>query len=174
MHAHTSGFRAFSLSDILESADDIDQVFNRVARYGGRVSKPPTNAGWGYNLTSPIPAAICGRSRRQAPAARPQCVGNEQRARDHPAGGFDHHRRSAYEAGQGFVDASLRFALCTSRRTVRTERRHDADRHDTIGPAHRPFATVRCPAPSLRRRARGDPRDRSCIRAGAASHHVRQ
>ena len=49
MHAHTSGFRAFSLSDILESADDIDQVFNRVARYGGRVSKPPTNAGWGYS-----------------------------------------------------------------------------------------------------------------------------
>jgi predicted enzyme related to lactoylglutathione lyase len=49
VHAHTSGFRAFTLSYILESAHDVDQVLNRVACYGGRVSKPPKNAVWGYS-----------------------------------------------------------------------------------------------------------------------------
>jgi uncharacterized protein len=45
----TSGFRAFTLSYILDSADDVDQILNRLERHGGRVSKPPKNAVWGYS-----------------------------------------------------------------------------------------------------------------------------
>ena len=45
----TSGFRAFTLSYILESADDVDPILNRSERHGGRVSKPPKNALWGYS-----------------------------------------------------------------------------------------------------------------------------
>jgi catechol 2,3-dioxygenase-like lactoylglutathione lyase family enzyme len=45
----SSGFRAFTLSYIVESADAVDQILGRVARYGGRVSKPPKNAMWGYS-----------------------------------------------------------------------------------------------------------------------------
>jgi uncharacterized protein len=48
VRAHTSGFRAFTLSYILESAEDVDHILNRLERHGGRVSKPPRNAGWGY------------------------------------------------------------------------------------------------------------------------------
>jgi uncharacterized protein len=47
--AATSGFRAFTLSYILESADDVDQILNRLEHHGGRVSKPPKNAAWGYS-----------------------------------------------------------------------------------------------------------------------------
>ncbi|MGN6167454.1 MAG: VOC family protein [Solirubrobacteraceae bacterium] len=47
--AQTSGFRAFTLSYILGSADDVDQILNRLERHGGRVSKPPKNAVWGYS-----------------------------------------------------------------------------------------------------------------------------
>jgi predicted enzyme related to lactoylglutathione lyase len=49
VRAHTSGFRAFTLSYILESADEVDQVLDRLERHGGRVSKPPKNAAWGYS-----------------------------------------------------------------------------------------------------------------------------
>jgi uncharacterized protein len=49
VRGHTSGFRAFTLSYILESADDVDQILNRLERHGGRVSKPPKNAVWGYS-----------------------------------------------------------------------------------------------------------------------------
>jgi catechol 2,3-dioxygenase-like lactoylglutathione lyase family enzyme len=49
VHAHTSGFRAFTLSYIVESADDVDRILTRVERHGGRVSKPPKNAVWGYS-----------------------------------------------------------------------------------------------------------------------------
>lgn len=47
--AASSGFRAFTLSYILESADDVDAVLARVERHGGRVSKPPKSAFWGYS-----------------------------------------------------------------------------------------------------------------------------
>jgi predicted enzyme related to lactoylglutathione lyase len=47
--AATNGFRAFTLSYILESAEDVDQILNRLERHGGRVSKPPKNAVWGYS-----------------------------------------------------------------------------------------------------------------------------
>jgi catechol 2,3-dioxygenase-like lactoylglutathione lyase family enzyme len=49
VHAHTSGFRAFTLSYILESAEDVDRILGRAQRHGGRVSKPPKNAVWGYS-----------------------------------------------------------------------------------------------------------------------------
>jgi uncharacterized protein len=49
MRADTTGFRAFTLSYILESADDVDQTLDRLVRHGGRVSKPPKNALWGYS-----------------------------------------------------------------------------------------------------------------------------
>jgi catechol 2,3-dioxygenase-like lactoylglutathione lyase family enzyme len=45
----TSGFRAFTLSFIVESADDVDQVLARAQANGGRVSKTPKNALWGYS-----------------------------------------------------------------------------------------------------------------------------
>jgi uncharacterized protein len=45
----SSGFRAFTLSYILESADAVDAVLARVDRHGGRVSKPPKSAVWGYS-----------------------------------------------------------------------------------------------------------------------------
>ena len=49
------GFRAFTLSYILESADAVDAVLARAERHGGRVSKPPKNAFWGYSayITDP-------------------------------------------------------------------------------------------------------------------------
>lgn len=47
--AHTNGFRAFTLSYILESAEGVDQILNRLEHHGGQVSKPPKNAAWGYS-----------------------------------------------------------------------------------------------------------------------------
>jgi catechol 2,3-dioxygenase-like lactoylglutathione lyase family enzyme len=49
VEASSSGFRAFTLSYILDSAVDVDAVLERVERHGGRVSKPPKNAFWGYS-----------------------------------------------------------------------------------------------------------------------------
>jgi catechol 2,3-dioxygenase-like lactoylglutathione lyase family enzyme len=45
----SSGFRGFTLSYILESADAVDAVLARVQRHGGRISKPPKSAFWGYS-----------------------------------------------------------------------------------------------------------------------------
>jgi catechol 2,3-dioxygenase-like lactoylglutathione lyase family enzyme len=47
--ADTSGFRAFTLSCIVESAEAVDEILDRSARFGARVSKPPKNAVWGYS-----------------------------------------------------------------------------------------------------------------------------
>jgi uncharacterized protein len=49
VEAHSSGFRAFTLSYIVESADAVDDVLARAERHGGRISKPPKNALWGYS-----------------------------------------------------------------------------------------------------------------------------
>jgi uncharacterized protein len=46
--ATTAGFRAFTLSYIVESADQVDAVLARAERHGGRISKPPKGAFWGY------------------------------------------------------------------------------------------------------------------------------
>jgi uncharacterized protein len=48
VEATSSGFRAFTLSYILESADAVDEVLARAERHGGRISKPPKSAFWGY------------------------------------------------------------------------------------------------------------------------------
>ena len=49
VEATSSGFRAFTLSYILESADAVDAVLARAEQNGGRISKPPKNAVWGYS-----------------------------------------------------------------------------------------------------------------------------
>jgi catechol 2,3-dioxygenase-like lactoylglutathione lyase family enzyme len=45
----THGFRAFTLSYIVEAADDGDLVLAHTEQHGGRVSKPPKSALWGYS-----------------------------------------------------------------------------------------------------------------------------
>jgi hypothetical protein len=49
VEAHSSGFRAFTLSYILDSADGVDQILASAEHHGGKVSKPPKNALWGYS-----------------------------------------------------------------------------------------------------------------------------
>ncbi|HEY3727415.1 MAG TPA: VOC family protein [Solirubrobacteraceae bacterium] len=51
----TNGFRGFTLSYIVDSADDVDDVLARAAGHGAEISKPPRNAMWGYSayLTDP-------------------------------------------------------------------------------------------------------------------------
>src|SRR5437763_12584460 len=49
VEAQSSGFRAFTLSYILESAEQVDEVLARAEHHGGTVSKPPKNALWGYS-----------------------------------------------------------------------------------------------------------------------------
>ena len=52
----TTGFRAFTLSYILGSADEVDQILARSERRGGRVTKPLKNAVWGYSAYVTDPA----------------------------------------------------------------------------------------------------------------------
>jgi catechol 2,3-dioxygenase-like lactoylglutathione lyase family enzyme len=47
--ARSSGFRGFTLSYILGSAEDVDRILTCAERHGGQVSKPPKNAVWGYS-----------------------------------------------------------------------------------------------------------------------------
>jgi catechol 2,3-dioxygenase-like lactoylglutathione lyase family enzyme len=49
VEADSSGFRAFTLSYIVDSADVVDQVLASAERHGGKVSKAPKNALWGYS-----------------------------------------------------------------------------------------------------------------------------
>ncbi len=56
VQATSSGFRAFTLSYILESADAVDEVLTRAKLHGGRVSKPPKSAFWGYSAYITDPA----------------------------------------------------------------------------------------------------------------------
>jgi hypothetical protein len=53
--SQSNGFRGFTLSYIVDSADGVDGVLARAARHGGAVSKPPRNAVWGYSayITDP-------------------------------------------------------------------------------------------------------------------------
>jgi catechol 2,3-dioxygenase-like lactoylglutathione lyase family enzyme len=46
---HGSGFRAFTLSYIVDSADAVDALLQRATRNGGTISKPSKNAAWGYS-----------------------------------------------------------------------------------------------------------------------------
>src|SRR4051812_45692179 len=45
----TEGFRGFTLSYILDSADAVDEILARAERHEGVVSKAPKNAVWGYS-----------------------------------------------------------------------------------------------------------------------------
>jgi uncharacterized protein len=45
----TTGFRGFTLSCILDSANGVDEVLVRAELHGGVISKPPKNALWGYS-----------------------------------------------------------------------------------------------------------------------------
>lgn len=52
----SEGFRGFTLSYIVESADAVDAVLDRAQRAGGVISKRPRNAMWGYSayITDPM------------------------------------------------------------------------------------------------------------------------
>lgn len=45
----SSGFRAFTLSYILDSADAVDAAIERATQNGGAITKEPKNAVWGYS-----------------------------------------------------------------------------------------------------------------------------
>jgi catechol 2,3-dioxygenase-like lactoylglutathione lyase family enzyme len=47
--SRTAGFRGFTLSYILESADGVDDLLARAEQFGGVISKAPKNALWGYS-----------------------------------------------------------------------------------------------------------------------------
>ena len=67
----TTGFRAFTLSYILGSADEVDQILARSERRGGRVTKPPKNAVWGYSAyVTDRPVSVEDRVVEAPPAAR--------------------------------------------------------------------------------------------------------
>lgn len=76
----SSGFRAFTLSYILESADEVDQVLVGVQRHGGRVSKAPKSALWGYSAYVTDPSGylwkIASPKRRPPLGGKDSPVGN--------------------------------------------------------------------------------------------------
>jgi predicted enzyme related to lactoylglutathione lyase len=79
VHPHTTGFRAFTLSYILEASEDVDQVLNRLERHGGRVSKPPKNAVWGYSAYVTDPSGYLWKiasSKRRPLLGRKESVTN--------------------------------------------------------------------------------------------------
>jgi len=51
-----SGFRGFTLSYILDTAEAVDDVLARLERHGGTISKPPKGAVWGYSAYVTDPA----------------------------------------------------------------------------------------------------------------------
>ena len=83
VHTASSGFRAFTLSYILGSADEVDEVLARAERHGGRISKPPKTAFWGYSAYVSDPSGylwkiasqkrrpLLGRSGSPAPNGHP-------------------------------------------------------------------------------------------------------
>jgi catechol 2,3-dioxygenase-like lactoylglutathione lyase family enzyme len=78
--AASDGFRAFTLSYILDSADDVDQILTRAERHGGRVSKPPKNAVWGYSAYVTDPSGylwkIASSKRRPLLGRKPSAPSN--------------------------------------------------------------------------------------------------
>lgn len=77
----SSGFRGFTLSYILETADQVDQVLARAERHGGRVTKPPKSAFWGYAAYVTDPAGFLWKV---ASAKRRPLLGRKESA---PANG---------------------------------------------------------------------------------------
>src|SRR5947209_660621 len=80
MSEQTNGFRGFTLSYILDSADAVDDVLARAERHGGEVSKPPKNALWGYSAYVTDPSGylwkIASSKRRPLIARKEQPVAN--------------------------------------------------------------------------------------------------
>jgi|SRR5947209_8426002 len=84
VEASSTGFRAFTLSYILESAVEVDAVLARVERHGGRISKPPKNAFWGYSAYVTDPGGYLWKiasskrhpllGRRETPASNGQPI----------------------------------------------------------------------------------------------------
>jgi uncharacterized protein len=78
----SSGFRAFALSYILESAEEVDAVLARVQRHGARVSKPPKSAVWGYSAYVTDPGGflwkIASAKRRPLLGRKESTAGNGQ------------------------------------------------------------------------------------------------
>jgi uncharacterized protein len=84
VEASSSGFRAFTLSCILESAAAVDALLGRVERHGGRVSKAPRNAVWGYSAYVTDPSGYLWKiasskrhpllGRREAPASNGHAI----------------------------------------------------------------------------------------------------
>ncbi len=76
----SSGFRAFTLSYIVDSADAVDELLERAERHGGRISKPPKNAVWGYSAYVTDPSGylwkIASSKRRPLLGRRGSAVGN--------------------------------------------------------------------------------------------------
>jgi catechol 2,3-dioxygenase-like lactoylglutathione lyase family enzyme len=52
----SSGFRGFTLSYIVDTADGVDDMLARLERHGGVISKPPKGAVWGYSAYVTDPA----------------------------------------------------------------------------------------------------------------------
>jgi len=79
------GFRAFTLSYILESADAVDAVLAGVERHGGRVCKPPKSAFWGYSAYVTDPSGflwkIASAKRRPLLGRKEPAAGYGQAAR---------------------------------------------------------------------------------------------
>ena len=65
----SGGFRGFTLSYIVDSADAVDALLERAEQHGGRVSKPPKSALWGYSAYITDPSGylwkIASAKRRQ-------------------------------------------------------------------------------------------------------------
>jgi catechol 2,3-dioxygenase-like lactoylglutathione lyase family enzyme len=81
MEPGSSGFRAFTLSYILESADAVDAVLARVERHGGRVSKQPKSAVWGYSAYVTDPSGFLWKI---ASAKRRPLLGRKAAANGQP------------------------------------------------------------------------------------------
>jgi uncharacterized protein len=73
-----SGFRGFTLSYIVGSADEVNAVLARVAPSGGEISKPPRRALWGYSAYVTDPSGylwkIASPKRRPLIARKPPAV----------------------------------------------------------------------------------------------------
>lgn len=81
--AQSLGFRGFTLSYILESAADVDEVLARAAQHGGRVSKAPKNAAWGYSAYVTDPTGCLWKiasSKRHPLIGRKHAVSNNGHA----------------------------------------------------------------------------------------------
>ena len=77
--SESRGFRAFTLSYIVDPAEAVDQLLQRAERHGGQISKPPKNAVWGYSAYVTDPSGNLWKiasSKRRPLLARKGSAGN--------------------------------------------------------------------------------------------------